>query len=84
MRICQGRGRKTSLEGQMLAISTVLRSQTDRLCEKSIEVSSPRKRGSIPYEHKLDSRRVESSTHFRGNDKTGALVFTQSESLGTR
>jgi hypothetical protein len=32
-----------------------------------------------PCEHKLDSRRVESSTHFRWNDKTGGLVFTQSE-----
>jgi hemin uptake protein HemP len=63
--------------------------KASRLREKSTEVSSPRaegvslreKRGSIPCEHKLDSRRVESSTHFRGNDKTGGLVFTQSPSL---
>ncbi len=39
-----------------------------RLCEKSNEVSSPRKRGSKPCEHKLDS-------HFRGNDETGGIGF---------
>ena len=39
-----------------------------RLCEKSNEVSSPRKRGSKPCEHKLDS-------YFRGNDKTGGIGF---------
>ena len=46
-----------------------------RVCEKFTEVSSPRKRGSKPCEHKLDSRRVESSTHFRGNDKTVGIGF---------
>ena len=46
-----------------------------RLCEKSTEASSLRKRGSKLCEHKLDSRRVESSTHFRGNDKTGGIGF---------
>ena len=35
---------------------------------RSNEVSSPRKRGSKPCEHKLDS-------HFRGNDKTGGIGF---------
>jgi hypothetical protein len=39
-----------------------------RLCEKSTEVSSPRKRGSIPCKHELDS-------HFRGNDNIGDVGF---------
>ena len=71
------------------------RFKTLRLCEKTTEVSSPRKRGSIPFEHKLDSRRVvyDPTGHrpvrslrptFVGMTKPEVLVFTQSQSLGTR
>jgi hypothetical protein len=48
--------------------ATLCQAKPSRLCEKSTEVSSPRKRGSKPCEHKLDS-------HFRGNDKTGGIGF---------
>ena len=49
-------GEKQERVGAGTALPSIkVRSQTDRLCEKSTKVSSPRKRGSIPCEHKLDS-----------------------------
>ena len=72
-------GQSKPTKGTSKEISRIVRTSStpneSRLGEKPTEVSSPRKRGSIPCEHKLDSRRVESSTHFRGNDKTGSIDF---------
>jgi hypothetical protein len=67
--------------------------QRHRDCVKSPLRCHPRapkaslgeKRGSIPFEHGLDSHRVESSTHFRGTDKTGGIgSYTVSITLRER